>query len=72
MRVHLRLDAFNAVNHPQFGNVSTNPSSSFFGALGESSTPSQVNAPRAIQLGINFYLVSHSPARLHSRLSGAL
>jgi Carboxypeptidase regulatory-like domain len=49
--LQLRVDAFNALNHPQFGNISTTNTSAFFGYLNGSSTLSQVNDPRNMQLG---------------------
>jgi len=55
VRVQLRMDAFNALNHPRFGGPGTNPSSSFFGVIGGSSNLTQVNDPRAIQLGGKIY-----------------
>jgi hypothetical protein len=52
-RFELRLDAFNAPNHPIFAGPSTNASSIYFGALGGSlpSSLTQTNTPRVIQLG---------------------
>ena len=50
MRFQLRMDAFNALNHPQFGNINTTPGSTYFGWVNGSTTPTQVNAPRSIQL----------------------
>jgi len=48
----LGFDAFNALNHPQFGGIDVNPSDKYFGAI--SGAPSsgwvQVNSPRTIQL----------------------
>ena len=55
VRLQLRIDAFNAFNHPQFGNVDTNPTDTYFGFLGGSPIPSQVNTPRAIQLQGKLY-----------------
>lgn len=55
VRLQLRLDAFNALNHPQFGNVDTNPSDTYFGWIGGSPVPSQVNTPRQIQLAGKLY-----------------
>jgi hypothetical protein len=55
LRVQLRMDAFNALNRPQFANVNTDPNSPFFGVLGGSTIPSQVNSPRTIQLGLKVY-----------------
>jgi hypothetical protein len=52
-RFELRLDAFNAPNHPIFQGPSTTVSSSYFGALGGTSLSSlqQTNTPRVIQFG---------------------
>jgi hypothetical protein len=49
--LQLRIDAFNALNHPQFGNISTSNTSTYFGYLNGSNTLSQVNDPRNVQLG---------------------
>jgi hypothetical protein len=51
IRLQLRMDAFNALNHPRFGNIDTNPSDAYFGWVNGSPKLSQVNAPRQIQLG---------------------
>jgi hypothetical protein len=48
--LQLRMDAFNALNHPQFGNISTTNTSAFFGYLNGSNTLSQINDPRNVQL----------------------
>ncbi|WP_263378446.1 carboxypeptidase-like regulatory domain-containing protein [Granulicella paludicola] len=48
--VQLRIDAFNALNHPQFGNIGVTNTSTFFGYLNGSNTLSQVNDPRNVQL----------------------
>jgi len=55
MRLQLRIDAFNALNHPQFGNIDTNPSDTYFGWVNGSPVPSQVNTPRQIQLQGKLY-----------------
>lgn len=55
IRLQLRLDAFNALNHPQFGNVDTKPTDTYFGWVGGSPVPTQVNVPRAIQLEGKLY-----------------
>ena len=55
VRVQLRMDAFNALNHPRFGNVDTNPSDQYFGYLGGAPNPIPVNQPRAIQLAGKVY-----------------
>lgn len=51
VRFQLRIDAFNALNHPRFGNIDTNPSDGTFGYLGGSARPTAVNSPRQIELG---------------------
>jgi hypothetical protein len=51
-RLQIGMDAFNALNHPQFGSIDTTPTDTYFGAIG-GSLPSkwvQVNSPRTIQL----------------------
>lgn len=55
MRFQLRMDAFNALNHPQYGNIDTNPGDVYFGWINGSPKPSQVNAPRSIQLAGKLY-----------------
>jgi hypothetical protein len=50
IRLQLRVDAFNALNHPQFGNIGVTNTSSFFGYVNGSSSLSQVNDPRNMQL----------------------
>ncbi|MFB3829750.1 MAG: TonB-dependent receptor domain-containing protein [Bryobacteraceae bacterium] len=47
VRIQLRFEAFNALNHPRFGGPDTNPGSANFGRV----TPAQLNMARAIQLG---------------------
>ncbi len=56
-RFELRVDAFNAPNHPIFQGPSTNPSSIYFGVLGGSSSNAlqQGNTPRVVQFGGKFY-----------------
>lgn len=49
--LQLKLDAYNALNHPQFGNVSATPTSKYFGHMNGSNTLSQINDPRNVQLG---------------------
>jgi hypothetical protein len=49
MYFQLRLEAFNAVNHPVFGAPNTTISSTSFGQIS-----SQANLPRQIQLGARF------------------
>jgi hypothetical protein len=49
----LRLDAFNAFNHPTFGGIDTTPGDAYFGALSGTSPSglAQANSPRRIELG---------------------
>jgi len=54
MAIQLRIDAYNAFNHPQFGNISTSNTSAFFGYLNGSNTLSSVIDPRNVQLSGRF------------------
>jgi hypothetical protein len=51
VRLQLRMDAFDALNHPRFGNIDTTPTDAYFGYLNGSPKLSQLNAPRQVQLG---------------------
>ena len=50
-RLQIRLNAFNALNHPRFGAPDTNPGHSNFGSV----TLQQLNQARTIELGGKFY-----------------
>jgi hypothetical protein len=50
-KLQLRMDMFNALNHPRFGSTDTTPGDTYFGALSGTNKPTQINAPRQIQLG---------------------
>jgi hypothetical protein len=54
-RFQLRMDATNLLNHPQFGNISTDPNSSYFGKLSGAAIPTAVNSPRQIELAGKLY-----------------
>jgi hypothetical protein len=53
MHLELRTEWFNALNHPQFGNINTtvSPSNSAFGQI----TGPDVNLPRQIQMALKLY-----------------
>ena len=48
VRIQPRVDAFNALNHAQFGGAKTSPTASTFGDVS-----SQLNSPRSLQGGIH-------------------
>ncbi len=50
IKLQLRADAFNALNHPRWAAASTSATSKYFGYLNGSNTLSQSNDPRTIQL----------------------
>jgi hypothetical protein len=54
-RFQLRLDATNLLNHPQFGNVGTDPTNANFGKLSGAAIPTAVNSPRLIELAGKLY-----------------
>ena len=56
VRLELRIDAFNAANHPVFTGPGTSPGTSGFGFLsGNSTNLTQANTSRAFQLSGKFY-----------------
>jgi len=54
-RFQLRFDATNLFNHPQFGNVGTSVTSTYFGRLSGTSSPTAVNNPRQIEIAGKIY-----------------
>ena len=55
VRLQLRMDAFNALNHPRYSAVGTDPTSPYFGRVGGTATPTTANAPRQIELAGKLY-----------------
>ena len=55
LRFQLRLDATNVLNHPQFGNIGTDPTNAYFGKLSGTQVPTAVNSPRLIELAGKLY-----------------
>jgi hypothetical protein len=53
--VQIRLDATNLLNHPQFGNIGTDPTSAYFGRPSGAATPTAVNNPRQIEIAGKIY-----------------
>lgn len=55
-RFQLRMDVTNLLNHPQFGNISTDPTSAYFGKLSGAASPTTaVNTARQIELAGKLY-----------------
>ena len=54
-RLEIRADAYNALNHPQFGNINTSPGDKYFGYWSGSPHPTAINDPRTIQFEGKFY-----------------
>lgn len=50
MRLELRLESFNALNHPQFGGPNTTVNSGNFGVISN-----QANLPREVQVALKLY-----------------
>jgi hypothetical protein len=46
----IRMDVFNALNHPLFASVNSTVGNTYFGTLSSSAIESQTNSPRQVQL----------------------
>jgi len=49
-RLEFRVESFNALNRPQFGNIATTYNQGGFGNV-----QSQVNSPRQVQMALKLY-----------------
>ena len=54
-RFQLRMDITNLLNHPQFGNVGTDPTNAYFGMLSGAAVAVPVNTPRQVELAGKLY-----------------
>lgn len=50
VRFQIRMDVFNALNHPLFASVNTTVGNTYFGTLSSGAIESQTNSPRQVQL----------------------
>jgi Carboxypeptidase regulatory-like domain len=55
VRFQMRMDFFNALNHPTFASANTTVGNTFFGSLGTSANLTQSNSPRQVQLSGRLY-----------------
>jgi hypothetical protein len=55
VRFQLRMDLFNALNHPTFTSINTTPGNTSFGAFGTVASLTQANSPRQVQLSGRLY-----------------
>jgi hypothetical protein len=50
VHLQIRMDVFNALNHPLFASVNTTVGNTYFGTLSSGALESQTNSPRQVQL----------------------
>jgi len=55
VRFQMRMDLFNALNHPTFASANTTVGNTYFGSLGTALNLTQSNSPRQVQLSGRLY-----------------
>lgn len=55
MKLQLRFDAFNALNHPRYTSPDTNPADTYYGYISGALQANTSNMPRAIQMAAKLY-----------------
>jgi hypothetical protein len=55
VRFQMRMDLFNALNHPTFSSINLTPGASTFGQFGTLASLAQANSPRQVQLSGRLY-----------------
>ncbi len=55
VKLQVRFDAFNALNHPNYTGPDTTPGDQYFGYINGTLQPNESNMPRAIQIAAKLY-----------------